>query len=600
MPRQAVNEKPKKFKKTLKEMARYLKPYFPLILIAVVASVIATILQIIGPDKLKLITDEITKGLPKMVKGKPVMAAINMDNVKSITMMLVIFYGSSLLLNLLQRFIMADVTQKISKSFREKIANKVNKLPFSYFDNTTFGDILSRVTNDVDTISQSLNQSVGSLLTSVVMLVGTVVMMIYNSGILTVTTILSSFVGFVFIIIIMKKSQKHFKAQQENLGDINGQIEEVYTGHDVIKAYNAGEMMIDEFEETNKKLYTSAWKSQFLSGLMMPVMQFAGNFSYVMVCIVGGALAINGKISFGVIVAFMIYVRLFTNPLSDIAQSFNTLQRAAAAGERVFEFLNEKELEEENVTEKLDRAKGEVEFKDVRFGYNPDKIIIKDFSVKVNPGEKIAIVGPTGAGKTTIVNLLMRFYEINDGQILVDGIDTKKLSRDNLRDQFCMVLQDSWIFEASVRENITFGEENITDEELIDVCKRVNLDHFIRTLPQGYDTILNDKQSLSQGQLQLLTIARAMVSHAPMLILDEATSSVDTRTEIIVQDAMDELAKGRTSFVIAHRLSTIKNADLILVMKDGDIVEKGKHDELLKRDGFYAQLYNAQDRKSVV
>lgn len=594
MPRQAVNEKPKKFKKTLKEMARYLKPYFPLILIAVVASVIATILQIIGPDKLKLITDEITKGLPKMVKGKPVMAAIDMDKVKSITMMLVIFYGSSLLLNLLQRFIMADVTQKISKSFREKIANKVNKLPFSYFDNTTFGDILSRVTNDVDTISQSLNQSVGSLLTSVVMLVGTVVMMIYNSGILTVTTILSSLVGFVVIIIIMKKSQKHFKAQQENLGDINGQIEEVYTGHNVIKAYNAGEMMIDEFEETNTKLYTSAWKSQFLSGLMMPVMQFAGNFSYVMVCIVGGALAINGKISFGVIVAFMIYVRLFTNPLSDIAQSFNTLQRAAAAGERVFEFLNEKELEEENVTEKLDRAKGEVEFKDVRFGYNPDKIIIKDFSVKVNPGEKIAIVGPTGAGKTTIVNLLMRFYEINDGQILVDGIDTKKLSRDNLRDQFCMVLQDSWIFEASVRENITFGEENITDEELIDVCKRVNLDHFIRTLPQGYDTILNDKQSLSQGQLQLLTIARAMVSHAPMLILDEATSSVDTRTEIIVQDAMDELAKGRTSFVIAHRLSTIKNADLILVMKDGDIVEKGKHDELLAQDGFYAQLYNAQ------
>lgn len=594
MPRQTVNEKPKKFKKTLKEMARYLKPYFPLILIAVVASVIATILQIIGPDKLKLITDEITKGLPKMVKGKPVMAAIDMDNVKSITMMLVIFYGSSLLLNLLQRFIMADVTQKISKSFREKIANKVNKLPFSYFDNTTFGDILSRVTNDVDTISQSLNQSVGSLLTSVVMLVGTVVMMIYNSGILTVTTILSSLVGFVVIIIIMKKSQKHFKAQQENLGDINGQIEEVYTGHDVIKAYNAGEMMIDEFEETNTKLYTSAWKSQFLSGLMMPVMQFAGNFSYVMVCIVGGALAINGKISFGVIVAFMIYVRLFTNPLSDIAQSFNTLQRAAAAGERVFEFLNEKELEEENVTEKLDRAKGEVEFKDVRFGYNPDKIIIKDFSVKVNPGEKIAIVGPTGAGKTTIVNLLMRFYEINDGQILVDGIDTKKISRDNLRDQFCMVLQDSWVFEASVRENITFGEENITDEELIDVCKRVNLDHFIRTLPQGYDTILNDKQSLSQGQLQLLTIARAMVSHAPMLILDEATSSVDTRTEIIVQDAMDELAKGRTSFVIAHRLSTIKNADLILVMKDGDIVEKGKHDELLAQDGFYAQLYNAQ------
>lgn len=594
MPRQTVNEKPKKFKKTLKEMARYLKPYFPLILIAVVASVIATILQIIGPDKLKLITDEITKGLPKIVKGKPVVTAIDMDSVKSITLMLLIFYLSSLVLNLLQRFIMADVTQKISKSFREEIAKKINRLPFSYFDNTTFGDILSRVTNDVDTISQSLNQSVGALLTSIVMLIGTVVMMIYNSGILTITTILSSLVGFVFITIIMKKSQKYFKEQQQNLGDINGQIEEVYTGHNVIKAYNAGERAVDEFEQTNTKLYTSAWKSQFLSGLMMPIMQFAGNFSYVMVCIVGGALAINGKISFGVIVAFMIYVRLFTNPLSDIAQSFNTLQRAAAAGERVFEFLNEDELEEENVTEKLEKAKGEVEFKDVRFGYDPEKIIIKDFSVKVNPGEKIAIVGPTGAGKTTIVNLLMRFYEINDGQILVDGIDTKNISRDNLRDQFCMVLQDSWVFEASVRENITFGEKDITDEELIDVCKRVNLDHFIRTLPQGYDTILNDKQSLSQGQLQLLTIARAMVSHAPMLILDEATSSVDTRTEIIVQDAMDELAKGRTSFVIAHRLSTIKNADLILVMKDGDIVEKGKHDELLAQDGFYAQLYNAQ------
>ena len=594
MPRQVVNEKPKKFKKTLKEIRQRQMCIRDRILIAVVASVIATILQIIGPDKLKLITDEITKGLPKIVKGKPVVTAIDMDNVKSITLMLLIFYLSSLALNLLQRFIMADVTQKISKSFREKIAVKINKLPFSYFDNTTFGDILSRVTNDVDTISQSLNQSVGALLTSIVMLLGTVVMMIYNSGILTITTILSSLVGFVFITIIMKKSQKYFKEQQQNLGDINGQIEEVYTGHNVIKAYNAGARAVNEFEQTNTKLYTSAWKSQFLSGLMMPIMQFAGNFSYVMVCIVGGALAINGKISFGVIVAFMIYVRLFTNPLSDIAQSFNTLQRAAAAGERVFEFLNEDELEEEHVTEKLEKAKGEVEFKDVRFGYDPEKIIIKDFSVKVNPGEKIAIVGPTGAGKTTIVNLLMRFYEINDGQILVDGIDTKNLSRENLRDQFCMVLQDSWVFEASVRENITFGEKDITGEELIDVCKRVNLDHFIRTLPQGYDTILNDKQSLSQGQLQLLTIARAMVSHAPMLILDEATSSVDTRTEIIVQDAMDELAKGRTSFVIAHRLSTIKNADLILVMKDGDIVEKGKHDELLARDGFYAQLYNAQ------
>lgn len=594
MPRRVVKGKPKKFQNSLKEMLGYLKPYLPWIGVAIVASVIATILQIIGPDQLKRITDEITKGLPKMVNGEPIVSSIDMEAVKSITMMLAIFYGASLLLNLLQRLIMADVTQKISKSFREKIAAKVNRLPFHYFDNTTYGDILSRVTNDVDTLGQSLNQSIGSLLTSVVMLVGTLIMMTYNSGILTITTIVSSLTGFVAITVIMKKTQKHFKAQQENLGDINGQIEEVYTGHNIIKAYNAGEMVVDAFEETNEKLYTSAWKSQFLSGLMMPLMQFVGNFSYVMVCIVGGALAINGHISFGVIVAFMIYVRLFTNPLAEIAQSFNTLQRAAAAGERVFEFLNEDELEEEHVTEKLDRAKGEVEFQNVRFGYDPDKIIIKNFSVKVDPGEKIAIVGPTGAGKTTIVNLLMRFYEINDGQILVDGIDTKKLSRKNLREQFCMVLQDSWVFEASVRENITFGEENISEEELIDVCKRVNLDHFIRTLPHGYDTILNDKQTLSQGQIQLLTIARAMVSHAPILILDEATSSVDTRTEIIVQDAMDELAKGRTSFVIAHRLSTIKNADLILVMKDGDIIEKGKHDDLLSQDGFYAELYNAQ------
>ncbi len=594
MHRQVIEEKPKSFKKTLKEMSRYLKPYVLLIIVAVIASVIATILQIMGPDKLKLITNEITKGLPKIVKGMPVMSSIDMEAVKEISVMLIIFYASSLLLNLLQRFIMANITQKLAKTLRKEIARKVNRLPFSYFDNTTYGDILSRVTNDVDTLGQSLNQSVGALLTSVIMLIGTLIMMIYNSWILTITTIVSSLLGFILITIIIKKSQKYFKAQQENLGNINGQIEEAYTGHNVIKAYNAGAMVTQKFEETNNKLYKSAWKSQFLSGLMMPIMQFAGNFSYVMVCIVGGSLAIEGKISFGVIVAFMIYVRLFTNPLADMAQSFNTLQRAGAAGERVFEFLNEKELEEENVTKKIDRAKGNVEFKNVRFGYNPEKTIIKDFNVKVKPGEKIAIVGPTGAGKTTIVNLLMRFYEINDGQILIDGIDTKNLSRENVRKQFCMVLQDSWIFEASVRENITFGEENITDEELINVCKRLNLDHFIRTLREGYDTVLNDKQTLSQGQLQLLTIARAMVSNAPILILDEATSSVDTRTEIIVQEAMDELARGRTSFVIAHRLSTIKNADLILVMKDGDIVEKGKHNELLSKGGFYAELYNAQ------
>lgn len=587
-------QKNKNFKKTMKELMVYLKPYVPLIVISLIASIVATILQIIGPDKLKLITNEISAGLPQMVEGKPIVKAIDMEAVKSISLTLLIFYLVSLILNMVQSFIMADVTQNISKSFREKISQKINKLPFSYFDTTSIGDILSRVTNDVDTISQSLNQAVGNLLTSIIMLVGSLIMMLINSPALTLTTILSSVLGFILMAIIMKKSQTYFKDQQKNLGAINGQIEEVYTGHYVVKAYNAGSRVIEEFEVTNEKLYTSAWKSQFLSGLMMPIMQFSGNFSYVMVCIVGGALAIDGKISFGVIVAFMIYVRLFTQPLSQIAQGFNTLQRAAAAGERVFEFLNEKEEEKEEGKIYLDKAKGQVEFQNVKFGYKEGQTIIKDFSVKVNPGEKIAIVGPTGAGKTTIVNLLMRFYEINSGKILLDGVDTKDITRENLRDQFCMVLQDSWVFEGSIKENITFGQEDIDDSEVIEVCKKVNLDHFIRTLEDGYDTILNDKQTLSQGQLQLLTIARAMISKAPILILDEATSSVDTRTEIIVQDAMDKLAKGRTSFVIAHRLSTIKNADLILVMKDGDIVEKGKHGVLLEKGGFYADLYQAQ------
>lgn len=587
-------KKPKNFKKTMGELLTYIKEYLPLIITSIIASIIATILQIIGPDKLKLITDEITKGLPKMVDGRPIMSAIDMEAVKSISLILLIFYLSSLVLNMVQSFIMAEVTQKISRNLRENISKKINRLPFSFYDTTTTGDILSRVTNDVDTISQSLNQAIGTLLTSIIMLGGSFVMMLINSFALTVTTVLSSLLGFIFMAFIMKKSQVYFTEQQKNLGQINGQIEEVYTGHDLVKVYNAGERVISEFEITNDKLYTSAWKSQFLSGLMMPIMQFSGNFSYVMVCIVGGALAIEGKISFGVIVAFMIYVRLFTQPLSQIAQGFNTLQRAAAAGERIFEFLNEKEEEKEEGKKSIERASGEVEFKNVKFGYKRGRTIIKDFSVKVKPGEKIAIVGPTGAGKTTIVNLLMRFYEINSGEILLDGINTKDITRKNLRDQFCMVLQDSWVFEGSVKENITFAQSDIGDAEVIDVCKKVNLDHFIRTLPNGYDTILNDRETLSQGQLQLLTIARAMVSKAPILILDEATSSVDTRTEIIVQDAMDKLTTGRTSFVIAHRLSTIKNADLILVMKDGDIIEKGKHEELLEKDGFYADIYNAQ------
>ena len=591
----APAEKPKDFKGTWGKLIRYCKSYLPAIIIALVAAAGGTVLQIIGPNKIKDITNEILKGLPAIINGKAIIGSIDLHTVAGIAFILVFFYAASALLSFAQSYIMATVTQRISKSMRADISQKINRMPLKYFDKTSYGDVLSRVTNDVDAIGQTMNQSIGSLVAATAMFVGSLIMMFCNSWILALVAVCASIIGFGLIMMITKKSQKYFVAQQVGLGNVNGHVEEVYSGHNVVKLYNGGKAEKNAFEEINGKLYSSAWKSQFLSGLMMPLMGFIGNLGYVAVCVVGAALAVNGTISFGVIVAFMMYVRLFTQPLSQVAQAMNNLQRTAAAGERVFEFLDEEELTDESrKTKKLENVRGDVEFRHVKFGYTPERTIIHDFSARVKPGQKVAIVGPTGAGKTTIVNLLMRFYELDGGEILLDGTPTSEASRENVHEQFCMVLQDAWLFEGTIKENIVFSKQNVTDEEVIKACKTVGLHHFIKTLPDGYDTVLNDKASLSEGQKQLITIARAMIQDAPLLILDEATSSVDTRTERIVQAAMDKLTAGRTSFVIAHRLSTIKNADLILVMKDGDIVESGNHSELLARGGFYAELYNSQ------
>lgn len=590
-----VAEKPKNFKSTMTKLLMYCRSYIVPIVIALAAAAAGTVFQIIGPDKLKELTNVIMKGLPALINGIPAIENIDMDAVSNIAWLLVFFYSTSFVLNYLQSLIMATVTQRISKKMRTDISQKVNRLPLNYFDTTSYGDILSRVTNDVDAIGQTLNQSIVSLISAITMLVGSLFMMFYNNWIMALTAVGSSVVGFFLMMIIMSKSQKYFIEQQKDLGNINGHIEEIYSGHNVVKVYNGGKEAGRVFEDINSSLYKSAWKSQFLSGLMMPLMGFIGNFGYVAVCVVGAALAMNGKISFGVIVAFMIYVRFFTQPLSQIAQAMNNLQRTAAAGERVFEFLDEKELEEETYKVKaLEKVKGEIEFKNVRFGYSPDKPVIHDFKAKIKAGQKVAIVGPTGAGKTTMVNLLMRFYELDGGEISIDGVPIHSIPRENVHEQFGMVLQDTWLFEGTIKENIVYSKEGVTDEEVKAACKTVGLHHFIKTLPKGYDTVLNDKASLSEGQKQLITIARAMIQNAPLLILDEATSAVDTRTERIVQEAMDKLTVGKTSFVIAHRLSTIKNADLILVMKDGDIVESGSHNELLAHGGFYAELYNSQ------
>lgn len=601
-------EKPKNFKSTMIKLMRYCKSWLPAIVVALIAAIAGTIFQIVGPDQLKNLTNVISKGLPALVNGVPAAGNIDLGQVTSIAWVLVFLYVGSMILNFIQGYIMATATQKISRKMRSDISQKINRLPLKYFDKTSHGDILSRVTNDVDAIGQTLNQSVGTLITSITMFGGSLIMMFYNNWILAVTAVASSAIGIVLMILIMGKSQKYFVAQQRELGSINGHIEEIYTGHNVVKVYNGSRGAKKTFEEINGKLYQSAWKSQFLSGLMMPLMGFVGNFGYVAVCVVGAVLAVKGIISFGVIVAFMLYIRLFTQPLSQVAQSLNNLQRTAAAGERVFEFLGEEELCEETEERKgfetgkskeLKSIQGEVEFKSVKFGYVPEKTIIHNFSAKIKAGEKVAIVGPTGAGKTTIVNLLMRFYDLDSGEILLDGTPISQVPRANVHEQFSMVLQDTWLFEGTIRENIVYSKEGVTAEEVAAACKTVGLHHFIKTLPDGYDTVLNDKASLSEGQKQLITIARAMIQNAPLLILDEATSSVDTRTERMVQKAMDQLTKGRTSFVIAHRLSTIKNADLILVMKDGDIIESGNHKELLEKDGFYAELYNSQFEAAV-
>lgn len=544
-------------------------------------------LTLIGPDKISDLTNLIEQGF---------ISGIDMAAVAKIGFLLIALYAISFIITSAEGWIMTTITQRVSQNMRKDISAKINRLPMSYFHKTSSGDILSRVTNDVDTVAQSLNQSISTMVSAITLFIGSLIMMFVTNWIMAITAIAATLIGFALMFLITGRSQKYFTRQQKHLGAINGHIEEIYAGHTVVKAYNGEKQSMEEFEKLNGELKNSAFKAQCLSGLMMPLMSFIGNLGYVAVCVVGAALAINGQIKFGVIVAFTMYVRYFTQPLSQMAQAAQSLQSATAAGERVFDFLGSNEMQnEDGKSATLGIAQGKVEFSHVKFGYeDSDKTVIRDFSAIAMPGQKVAIVGPTGAGKTTLVNLLMRFNEIQGGQILIDGVPIDGVRREEVRKQFCMVLQDTWLFEGSVRENLVYNTPGISDERLDEACKSVGLDHFIKTLPNGYDTVLSDGVSLSQGQKQQLTIARAMIADRPMLILDEATSSVDTRTELQIQSAMDALMKGRTSFVIAHRLSTIKNSDMILVLKDGDVIESGNHEQLLEKGGFYAELYNSQ------
>jgi len=588
-------EKAKDFKGTIKKLIKYIGSYNIAIIAVIVFAIGSTIFSIAGPKILGQATTEIFTGFTSKFTGG---AGIDFGKVGGILIFLICLYVISAIFSFIQGFIMSGIAQKISFRLRRELIEKINRMPMDYFDKSTHGEVLSRVTNDVDTLGMSLNQSVTQLITSVTMIIGVLIMMLTISPLLTLVTFIILPVSAILISTVVKKSQKYFKEQQEYLGHINGQVEEVYGGHTIVKAFNREENILNEFQKTNNVLYNSAWKSQFLSGLMMPIMNFIGNLGYVAVAILGGILAAQGAITVGDIQSFIQYVRMFTQPIGQIAQVSNMLQSTAAAAERVFQFLEEEEEDQvaiHHAPVKIKDLNGNVSFENIHFGYNKDNIIINDFSAKVTNGQKIAIVGPTGAGKTTMIKLLMRFYDVNSGAIKIDGYDIKDFDRSELREAFGMVLQDTWLFKGSIMENIRYGNLDATDEEVIGAAKAAHAHHFIKTLPEGYDMELNEEASnVSQGQKQLITIARAILADKKILILDEATSSVDTRTEERIQRAMDNLMKGRTSFVIAHRLSTIKDADLILVMNDGDIIEQGNHEELLAKDGFYANLYNSQ------
>jgi len=570
----------------LKAIARYSEPYKVSVVVVLILAVVGAFFILIGPKQLEIITNLILEGLH---------STIDLAAIGKIGTILMSIYGIGFVINYIKRYLMAGVTQRVNDDLRNQIAKKINRLPLSYFDRISYGDVLSRITNDVDTIGRTLNQSLPTVISSVTLLVGSFIMMMTTNVIMATSAVLVTLVGFSIVRFITVRSQPYFDKQQQETGNLNGYIEEAYSGHNVIKVYNASAHARKGFSKINNRLYTNGWKAHFLSGIMTPLMSFIGNLSYVVVCVLGAVLVLMGRIEFGVIVAFTVYIRQFNNPLSQLTQIISDLQTASAASIRIQEFLSEEEVAtEHHITKKLDDIKGDVEFEHVKFGYTSDKMIIHDFSSKIQKGQKVAIVGPTGAGKTTMINLLMRFYELNDGSIKLDGVPAHELTRANVRDKFSMVLQDTWIFEGTVLENIVYSKQDVSFEEVVTACKKVGVDHFIRTLPHGYDTVLDDTSTLSEGQKQQLTIARAMVKNAPLLILDEATSSVDTRTELIIQDAMDELMKDKTSFVIAHRLSTIRDADKILVMKDGDIIETGNHDELMASKGFYYELYNSQ------
>ena len=576
----------KDFKGSIKKLINYLKPFYIYFIVSIILGFIASVFTIISPNRLRDLINIITEGI---------MTNIDMNKVRNLSIFIGSLYLLSSIFSYIQGFIMIKVTNKLSYKLRKEISTKINKLPLKYFDNNQIGDVLSRVTNDVDTIGQTLNNSVSSLVSSVTLFIGVLIMMFVTNFYMAITTIISSLIGFSIMAVILKNSQKYFDKLQKEIGNMNGHIEEVYSSLNVVKTYNAKEYESKRFDEINENLYECAKKSQFLSGMMGPIMGFIGNLGYVSVCVVGALLVINNMTTMGTIVAFIVYTRLFTSPLSNIAQSFNQLQSTAAASERVFEFLDEEEMSNQKEIKKLldkNKVKGNISFEHVKFGYD-DKIVINDFTANIKKGSKVAIVGKTGAGKTTMVNLLMKFYDIKEGDIKIDGVSIKELSRENIHDLFVMVLQDTWTYNGTVKENIVYNNKDISDQELVSACKVVGLDYFINTLEHGYDTVLTD-ESISSGQKQLITIARGILKNAPFLILDEATSNVDTRTEELVQSAMDELTKGKTSFIIAHRLSTIRNADLILVMQDGNIIEQGNHETLINKKGYYAELYNSQ------